>query len=168
MGNAHGAVHKHFQVRLDVLVDLGNFRNGQFPGQNHPIRPQVFPGLGGGRVGDVGLGADVELHLALVHGFPGNGPDPQVGNQKAVHLGVIQVLQVLGQPRQVLIVGHDVHGDVHLPPQLVGEGRHFPDFLQRKIGRECSQAKGFTAQIDGICPVEQCYFSFFQAPGRSQ
>ena len=139
-------------ILRDPLPDLPDLLKGQLPGGHHPLRSQLMPEQIRPIVGVVGLGADVDLH---VREHPlGNGKYPRVRDDQSVGTDIPQLLKIRLHPGQILIVGQDIGGDIHLHAPGMGKGDPFPDLIVGKILRFRPEAERLAAEIHRIRAVD--------------
>ena len=165
---AHGPVGKGLQLQLlgGLGPDLPDLVQGQLPGQDDPLGPQVVPGPGTLVVDHAGLGGDVPLHMGGV--LPGQGEHPHVGQNHRVHPQAVQVLQPLRQAGCLLVPGHGVAGDVDPDALAVTQLHGGLQLLRAKIARKGAHAEGGAGQIDRVGPVSQGHLQPLHIPRRGQ
>ena len=108
------------------------------------------------------------MALAVGGVLPGQGKGPQVGDDQRIHSGVVQLLQIFGQPGDLVISGHGVHGHMNLDPVAVSEGHGFWQFLRGKISREGPHPEAGSGQVDCVRTIQHGHIQLFHVPGGGQ
>ena len=163
---AHRAVHKALQFRCNILPNLPNLRQGQFPGQNDTARALFLPEQRRLPIGRVGLRADMDWQLG--NHFPCGPKHTGIRHQNCVTTDVRQSAQIVGQQGHFGVMRKYVHGHVNFARPGMGIPAGFGKLRRRKIIGECPKAKNFAAQIDGIGSIRQRNFQTFHVAGRRQ
>ena len=166
--HAHGPVHKHlqFQFPRGFGPDGGDVLQGQFPGQHHPLGPQLKGGGGGGVVGNAHLGGEMDFHIRgqLLH----HPQHAQIGHDKAVHARRPGIGDGLGQPVQFGIGGQGVQGQVNPLAPGVGKDAALLQLGGSKVIRRGPHPEFGQGGVHRVRPVADGILQPFQVPGGGQ
>ena len=168
VGHAHGAMGKglDLQGRRGLGPDFRDLLQGQLPGQDHPVGPQIVPGPGRLIAHNAGLGADVNLNR---RGIPlGQGQHPHISQDHGGDAAVLQPRQPLGQPVHLLVSGHGVAGHVEGHPPAAAQVRRPAELLRGKVSREGAHAEGVPRQIDCVRPIGHGHLQPLPVPRGGQ
>ena len=168
VADAHGPVTEGLDLQLSGHLgpDGADLVQTQLTGQHHAGGPQIVPCGGGGVVGDGLLGGDMPLTVGGV--FARQRKGAQVGHDQGVHPGVVQPLQMGGQPLHLTAAGHGVDGDVHLHAVVMGVLYGPGQLLVGKVTGEGAHAEGGARQVHRVGAVGHGHLQFFPVPGRGQ
>ena len=154
------------QLGVNLLANAPDLLQAQLPGQDHPACAQIKPALGAGVVGNGLLGGYMALAVGGV--LPGQGKGPQVGDDQRIHSGIVQLFQIFGQPGDLVISGHGVHGHMDLDPMAVGKGHGLWQRLRGEVSREGPHAEAGSGQIYRVRAIQHGHIQLFHVPGGGQ
>ncbi len=161
------AVHEHFQLHGgNLLADLGDFFQGQFPRQDDPAQALLLPELDTRPVHRVGLHRKVDRHLRVV---PAHQHDQAgVGHDQRVRRHGDDGGQVLEERLELGVVRRDVHHHV----EALALGLRFAD-AEGEIGViefviSHAQAVARLPGVHGIGAVGEGITHVFQGAGGGE
>ncbi len=151
VSNAHGAVDKGFQLQAlgQGIAQRGDALQAELArkddalGAQRPVKVQ-----GGGRVENVGLGADVNVQprRRLPHGQR----RAHVGHNGGVYAGVLRKPRAAGQPGQVVVRGQDVERHIEAHAMRVRKGDGLGQAVGVKVGCGLAQPVTGHAAVHGV------------------
>ena len=157
---------KDLQFGPGTAADGADLFQAEFTGQVQPPHALAGPEAGAGRIGDVGLGGEVNRQLR--YHLRSQGEDARVGDDQAIGAGVAEFPQVRLQVHKIAVVGEDVDRDVGLDAVVVSVGQGSTQSGGIEIGGPGAQAEVPAAQVDGVCAIAHGGDEFLVAAGRGQ
>ncbi len=129
--------------------DLLDFVDGEFAGQDHPVRPQFLGGLQGSGVRQVGERGQEEP--ALIPGLTRQREEAGVLNDQAVRLYVAgETSDEASRSGHVVGLDERVEGHIDAPAVLVGQLDHAGKLGGTEVVRLHPRGKMFEAEVDGV------------------
>lgn len=149
VGDAEGAVDEHLERGVFGFVELGDFFDGEFAGENGAFEGEdgfeEAEAIGGGD-GHLGGGVDFDLGSELGSHFG----EAEVLNDGGVDAGVLRVLELAGGGIEFAGEDEGVHGEEALHAVAVEEFHEFGEVLFGEVVGAEAGVEGGEAEVDGV------------------
>ena len=162
VGNTHGTMDEGLNLHLlrDMGTDVLNLCKGQLTGSNHTGGSHIPPEIKGSVIGVVGLGTDMNLNIGIQR-ILGNHEHTGICNQDRIRMHFVQLFEILLGLWQVIIMGQNIGGNVHLHIPLMGELYSFHHLFMGKVLGLGTKSEGFSTDIHRIGTVNYGNFKYF-------
>ncbi len=166
IGNAHSPVNEALHFHTGFPNNFGNLGQRKFSGRIDPDSPHVFPESGTGRVGDIGLGADMNGYVG--NQAPGHPEDSRIGHDDGIRPHPPDIAKIVGNGRHFMIAGINVAGHIDFFSAIMDKANGRCQFRKSEIPGKIAQAEILAGQIHSIGPVMQGDFKLFEIACRCQ